>query len=248
MKEKSEKNTIEYDEFYSNLTEQNNYTKEKVEQLYQTITNILKLLKTVRMSEFKTIKILDQQTQQLSDYDKTLVEHWLFKAISNDDTFCYAYNFFAKKVNQEEGYAACPIKVISYTDLSKLLEKENEQNNKEKQTALPLQNVRKDIKKAELTINQIALIYCYEGKQITRDNSNEIAKQYNHNSGEKLFHRYTYFSSTANRKGRPTPCTHKKLKNKIELFESIVNHLSDNAKQRAIDEIKILKALSENEY
>ena len=108
MKEKSEKNTIEYDEFYSNLTEQNNYTKEKVEQLYQTITNILKLLKTVRMSEFKTIKILDQQTQQLSDYDKTLVEHWLFKAISNDDTFCYAYNLFAKKVNQEEGYAACP--------------------------------------------------------------------------------------------------------------------------------------------
>ena len=34
----------------------------------------------------------------------------------------------------------------------------------------------------------------------------------------------------------------------LELFESVVNHLSDNNKQRAIDEIKILKTLLENEY
>jgi len=63
-----------------------------------------------------------------------------------------------------------------------------------------------------------------------------------------LFQDYTYFCSTANRKGIPTEYSSKKLKNKIELFESVVNHLSDNNKQRAIDEIKILKTLLENEY
>lgn len=100
----------------------------------------------------------------------------------------------------------------------------------------------------ELKIDQIALIHVYEGKQVTRDNGNEIAKQYNHSSGEKLFQRFTYFSSTANRKGKPTPCTPKKLSNKIELFKSIINHLSDNAKQRANDEVNILETIFENEY
>jgi len=99
-----------------------------------------------------------------------------------------------------------------------------------------------------LKIDQIAIIYVYEGNQITRENGNEIAKQYNHNSGEKLFQRFTYFSSIANRKGKPTPCTPTKLKNKIELFESIVPHLTDTAKQRANDEIQILKTIFESEF
>lgn len=99
-----------------------------------------------------------------------------------------------------------------------------------------------------LKIDQIALIYFYNGKQITRKNGNEIAKQYNHNSGEKLFQRYTYYSSTSNRKGKPTPCTPKKLKNKIELFENIVPYLTGTSIQRANDEIQILKTIFENEY
>ncbi|MBM3454787.1 MAG: hypothetical protein FJX80_06520 [Bacteroidetes bacterium] len=100
----------------------------------------------------------------------------------------------------------------------------------------------------KLKIEQIALKYAYEGIQITRENGNEIAKKFGHNSGEKLFQRFTYFLSAANRKAKPTTCTPRKLKNKIELFESVVNHLSDNSKQRAIDEINILKTIFENEY
>lgn len=100
----------------------------------------------------------------------------------------------------------------------------------------------------KLKIDQIALIHVYKGYQITRENGNEIARQYKYSSGEKLFQRFTYFSSPANRKGRPVPCTLRKLKNKIELFESIVTHLSDRAKQRANDEINILKTIFEHEY
>jgi hypothetical protein len=108
-----------------------------------------------------------------------------------------------------------------------------------------------ETKTDKLKVPQIALIHVYEGIQITRGNAGEIAAKYGYrskNSGEGLFQDYTNYCSTANRKGKPTPCTPKKLKNKIELFESVVNHLSDNNKQRAIDEIQILKTIFENEY
>jgi hypothetical protein len=115
--------------------------------------------------------------------------------------------------------------------------------------ALPTQ--RTEAKAANLKVKQIALIHFYEGKQITRENAGEIAAKHGYiakNSGEGLFQDYSRYCSTANRKGKPTPCTSKTLMNKIELFESVINHLSDNKKQRAIDEINILKAFYENEY
>jgi hypothetical protein len=103
----------------------------------------------------------------------------------------------------------------------------------------------------QLKVKQIALIHFYEGKQITRENAGKIAAEHGYNSkssGEGLFQDYTNYSSTANRKGKPTLCTPKKLQNKIDLFESVLNFLSDSNKQRAIDEIRILKTLFENEY
>lgn len=105
-----------------------------------------------------------------------------------------------------------------------------------------------DKQKPELSINQIALKYFYENKSITRDNGNEIAIQHGHNSGEKLFQRFTFFSSTTNRTGRPTPCTPKKLNNKIQLFEGVILLLPKNSQQRAKDEIQILKNIYDTEY
>jgi len=102
--------------------------------------------------------------------------------------------------------------------------------------------------KPELKIDQIALKYAYEGLQITRENGNEIAKKYGHNSGEKLFQRFTYFSSPANRKGKPNLCTPKKLDNKIKLIESIIELLPTDKQERAKDEVSILKKIYEAEY
>ncbi len=102
--------------------------------------------------------------------------------------------------------------------------------------------------KPELKIDQIALKYAYEGLQITRENGNEIAKEYGHNSGEKLFQRFTYFSSSANRKGKPNLCTPKKLDNKIKLIESIIELLPTDKQERAKDEVLILKKIYEAEY
>jgi hypothetical protein len=104
------------------------------------------------------------------------------------------------------------------------------------------------LQKPELTINQIALKYVYSNQQITRENGNEIAKGYGHNSGEKLFQQYTFYSSTTNRKGRPQPCTPRKLKNKIELLESILNLVEPDNQKKIKDEVSILKNIQEAEY
>ncbi len=116
---------------------------------------------------------------------------------------------------------------------------------------IPSQQAENKSKSKALKINQIALIHFYESNQITRENANEIAAQYGYtstNSGEGLFQDYTFYCNTSNRKEKPTPCTPKKLKNKIALFESIIPHLVNGAKKRAIDEIKILKTAFANEY
>lgn len=105
-----------------------------------------------------------------------------------------------------------------------------------------------ETKTDKLKVNQIALIHVYEGKQITRENGNDIAKEFGHNSGEKLFQRFTYYSSSANRKGKPNLCTPKKLDNKIKLIESIIELLPTDKQERAKDEVSILKKIYEAEY
>lgn len=104
---------------------------------------------------------------------------------------------------------------------------------------------------AILKVPQIALIHVYEGIQITRVNAGEIAAKHGYTaktSGEGLYQDYLKYVNVNDRKAKTTAETKKTLKNKIELFESVVNHLSPENKQRAIDEIKILKTIFENEY
>lgn len=113
---------------------------------------------------------------------------------------------------------------------------------------LQAKSVEQVTSKSRLSLHQIALIHVYEGKQITRANGGSIAKEHGHTSGEALFQRYTLWSSATNRKAKPDPPSKKKLINKIERLESVIPLLSDNAKPRAIDELRILKSIFESEY
>jgi len=103
-------------------------------------------------------------------------------------------------------------------------------------------------KKETLSINQIALLHVYQEAQITRENCNQIANEYGHKSGEKLYQRYTYYSSTANRKGKPISCTPKKLQNKINLIGSVIKILPKDKRGRAEDEVSILQNFFDSEY
>lgn len=93
--------------------------------------------------------------------------------------------------------------------------------------------------KPELSLKQIALIYVYNGEQITRANGEAIAKSYKQNSGEALFHDFTYYSSPKNRTAFDTE---KKGKNKIERIESVIPLLKNDAcKKHATNELNTLK-------
>jgi len=100
--------------------------------------------------------------------------------------------------------------------------------------------------KPELTISQVALMHCYEGPRITRKNADEIAKDCGHRSGEKLYQKFTFFSSNANRRAEPTEATSITFKNKIDLFESVVERLSGEVKSSAIEDLNHLKELFKN--
>ncbi|MBX3164194.1 MAG: hypothetical protein KF900_06900 [Bacteroidetes bacterium] len=97
----------------------------------------------------------------------------------------------------------------------------------------------------QFIVNQIALIHVYNGIIITRENGKSIAMQYAHASGEKLFQRYTFYSSRQNRTGQEN--TKKKTQNKINLIESVIPYLSEANKQRATDELNTLKTTLNNE-
>jgi hypothetical protein len=119
------------------------------------------------------------------------------------------------------------------------------QNNK------PLPPEQTETKTDKLKVPQIALIHVYEDIQITEDNAKEIAAKYGYmskTSGKGLYHDYLKYCKTSDRKAKPTAETKITLINKIKLFESVVIYLSDNKKQRATDEIKILKTIFEKEY
>lgn len=119
---------------------------------------------------------------------------------------------------------------------------------KKKQYSYPKQQLLKNHSKENLTISQVALMYVYLGLQITRENGNEIAEKYGHKSGDKLFQKYSYYSSLANRKGEPKNCTELTFNNKIKLFESVIELLPKNKQDRAKDEVSILKKIFEAKY
>ncbi len=95
-----------------------------------------------------------------------------------------------------------------------------------------------------LTHDMIALINYYNGITITENNAAGIAKEsgwINKTSGRKIWQRYLYYTSKANRNGIPDNPTPTTKRNKIKLFKSVLPYLNDTAKQKAEAEIKLLK-------
>jgi hypothetical protein len=98
------------------------------------------------------------------------------------------------------------------------------------------------------SIDEYALKLTYEGRQVTRTNADVIIREIGLTSGEKLFQRFTYWQSNANRTGKPTPLTPTKFQNKIKMFRKIAELLTDRAKEHAQRDLNTLQTLYDNEY
>lgn len=105
---------------------------------------------------------------------------------------------------------------------SRLQELENESNSK---VLVP-----KDVNKIKLTVDQIALKMVYEG--------NTLVTREEH--GNDLYNKVTYWLKRDNRTANDG--SNLQLQNKIKRFEKVIDLLDDESKQRAIDEVKILKS------
>jgi hypothetical protein len=98
-----------------------------------------------------------------------------------------------------------------------------------------------------LSLNQIALKYAWERNSINKENRDEIAKIFGHNSGHKLQQNYSKVLKKADRIADPDSTT-KILQNKIELFESVIEILSEEYKKDAREELEILQTILKTDY
>lgn len=104
---------------------------------------------------------------------------------------------------------------------------------------IPAETIQEEKK---LSINQIALKCFYEGKIITRENAKKQLENTGHKSGDKLYNEFSKWSNTTDRKADPESKV--KLKNKIELFESVIELLPDDKRSKAIDDLKIINSFT----
>lgn len=102
--------------------------------------------------------------------------------------------------------------------------------------------------KSKVTIQQIALMLYYQDKKLNREEANEVVKEYGMNSGDKLYQKLCFYSIRANRMAIPDPFSKKKLLNKIELFESVINMLPIANQQKAKDELETIKSNCPKEF
>jgi hypothetical protein len=182
-----------------------------------------------------TEKIIIDQSDNKANFIFSFLDYHFSRFNGNPDQFLICLNTIRQKVEKRKfnsGFEFFKPNHELYTPVIDKWIKENE--------VKIIRNQAKSEPK-RLKVPQIALIHVYEGRQITRENASEIASKYGYKSGEGLFQDYTKYSSLSNRTGDPG--TDKKLQNKIKLIESITEHLTGNSKDRAIDEIKILKML-----
>lgn len=97
-----------------------------------------------------------------------------------------------------------------------------------------------NIKSKELTINEIALKCVLEGIKLDRKKAKEELKDTIHNSSDKLYNKYIYWSVKAERIGDPG--SHAKLRNKIKLYERVIQFLPEHKKSYAESELTTLES------
>lgn len=103
-------------------------------------------------------------------------------------------------------------------------------------------NLLENITKPLLSIPQIAVILALKQVSVTRDNADELIASYGHKSGDKLYNTYCMHNETSKRISPPLNSSSvKKLQNKIDLFESVIDHLDGKDRERLISEIEMLR-------
>lgn len=163
--------------------------------------------------DIEQMKISDELTQKL--YSKTVFSESLIIELNS------SRNDFMDAVKKSN---------LSSSMIIDFLEQRKQQLEKESNFIVPVPAL-KDVNGKKITANQLALMMVYEG--------NTIVTREKH--GNDLYNKVMKWVKQSNRRADPDK-TKLVLQNKIQLFESIIPFLTEENKQKANDEIKILKS------
>lgn len=115
-----------------NYTE--NRVSETIEEVLQFLDDAIEELKPNRLNDDTTKKIVDNILERKNNI---FIISWLIKALSNDKTFVYAYNYLAQIRNRENGSVVYPVIIpVDYTEIERLIsiEKKKKQNHSEQKS------------------------------------------------------------------------------------------------------------------
>jgi hypothetical protein len=99
--------------------------------------------------------------------------------------------------------------------------------------------VREEPYKKELSLKAIALKCFYEKKVLNRESAKKELEGTSYISNDKLYTHFSKWSNNTDRKAYPE--SKLKLKNKIEIFEIVIESLSPKNRENAIKDLNILK-------
>lgn len=196
-------------------------------------------LKSPRRKDIITAKLNDinQQSERAADLIKSSIRQSTYqqkkeKIITKVSHGYYKKSFISTHQNSIEVEAYCDQHYLKpYLEIE--IDKKESQH-KPKLNAI--------------TLREIALRLVYNSDSVTREKCKTISEDNDYKSGDALYNHFSFYSSTANRKGKPSPYTQKKLKNKIILFENVIKTLDKPFKNSALDELNILKTHYKNDF
>ena len=111
-------------EYISKSNEDKAYSYETIVEIFEETIIIFAKIEVVRDDKYLTIKILKDVLSVYHDIDRQLLELWLVQALAVDDSYVYAYNYIAQKINREMDMVLCEIKDVTKYSLFKMLEQE----------------------------------------------------------------------------------------------------------------------------
>ncbi len=106
-----------------NIVSENNLPLIVAEEIYDFMLELLLELHPIRHLKnlsMAKVYLIDKQPE----YKKLLIEDWLTKALENDDTFVYAYNVLARRINLSQGIVCFSLKKEDHLMLINLIEDE----------------------------------------------------------------------------------------------------------------------------
>jgi hypothetical protein len=193
---------------------------------FEWLISFLRELAPLRLCQSETDEFLNKNENQYCYVGRFHLLTHLIDATQNSLCYGYAFNTFVYYGNL---YLSLNLKRRKFNRIELLQAVQDEAEAEYYPKSTP-----------QLSLSQVALQYVWEGRVINLQNCNQIAGNHGYSSGNALYNRYCTFSSAAFRKAT-SDLTKKQLKNKIRLFESVMNLLPEKRKHIALQEITILQ-------